>query len=95
MFIVAVSSHAPTARPYVIVCRPIPAIAGLNVPVDEFVIPVPDHVPPRSTEFKITYASSSQNGPAGVIDASTSGSTSRRLTADEVQFMLEIVYVIM
>ena len=50
-------------------CVPTPATAGSNAPVDGFVIPVPDQVPPGSAAVKITDAAFAQNGPAAVIVA--------------------------
>ncbi len=91
---VAVSSHAPAKTEYVIVCTPGPAIVGLKAPVETFVIPAPDHVPPGSTAIRIWSDSSSQYGPAGEIVASTAGSTSKRLIQADEQFGSVIVYVI-
>ena len=49
---------------------PTPAVAGLNVPVAPFVIPVPVHVPPGLTAVKLTLAAFEQYGPTWVIVAS-------------------------
>lgn len=46
-------------------CVPTPAVAGLNVPVEE--TPGPDQVPPISAAISCTGADETQNGPAGVI----------------------------
>ena len=39
------------------VCVPGPAVAGLKVPEDEFVIPGPAHTPPGDAEVKFTEGS--------------------------------------
>ncbi len=51
---------------------PGPAIAGSNVLPT---IPVPDQTPPGDTALRTTAASTLQNGPIGVIVASTKAST--------------------
>ncbi|MNO09943.1 hypothetical protein D3C81_2334980 [compost metagenome] len=47
------------------VCVPIPAAAGLNIPPAE--TPGPDQVPPISAAINCTGPDVTQNGPAGVI----------------------------
>ena len=67
MVIVSVS---PQGKLYVITWLPAPAVAGSNVPVDAFVIPVPLQVPPVSAAIKFTLEAFEQKGPAWVIVAS-------------------------
>ena len=50
-------------------CVPTPAVAGLNVPKLELVIPVPLQVHPPVAEVKFKAASEVQKGPAAVIVA--------------------------
>jgi hypothetical protein len=57
----------PSVSVYVIVCVPRPAVAGLNVPADALVMPVPDQVPPPVAAVRLVAGSVGQNGPAGVI----------------------------
>ena len=42
------------------------ASAGSNAPVFEFVIPLPDQLPPEGVACRVTGAANSQKGPAGV-----------------------------
>ncbi len=51
-------------------CVPAPATLGLNVPLLEFVIPVPLQVPPVVAADKFTDEWFKQNGPAGFMVAS-------------------------
>lgn len=48
---------------FTIVCVPDPAMAGLNAPVEEFVIPAPLQTP-LVVVVKVTGASVLQKGPA-------------------------------
>ena len=61
-------------------CTPGPAVAGLNVPVVPFVIPVPDQVPPGSAAVKFTAGSVWQKGPAGeIVGSQVDAQAGRRL----------------
>lgn len=53
------------------VCVPTPAVTGSKVPLEVLVIPFPLHVPPGSAALSVTDDALSQNGPAGVIVASS------------------------
>lgn len=46
-------------------CVPIPAVAGLNIPVEE--VPGPDQVPPISAAISCTAPEVTHNGPTGLI----------------------------
>lgn len=66
---------------YVIVQDPAPAVAGLKVPVDALVIPVPLHVPPAGEATILNAAVPVQTAATGVIVAvppvvTTTGSVS-------------------
>ena len=73
--ILSESAQSPFATLYVIVKVPTPATVGLKVPILISVIPDPDQIPPGDTALRTTAASNWQNGPTGVIVASTSSST--------------------
>ena len=51
------------------VFTPDEATLGSNVPVDAFVIPVPDQVPPLVAVFKLNGVALEQTGVTAVIDA--------------------------
>ena len=57
------------------VCGPIIAKLGSNVPATASVIPVPLHVPPGSAADKLNAATSAHNGFTFAIVASTSALT--------------------
>jgi hypothetical protein len=66
MFIVSVDGQIPLVV-YVIRVVPVPATEGLKVPADEFVIPVPDHVPPPVAELSDIDGLPTQIGETAVI----------------------------
>ena len=74
-------------------CVPTPAVAGSKVPADVFVIPVPLQVPPAVAAVSVAALSLMQNGPAGVIVASSIADTTMFIVSVSGQAP-EVVYVI-
>ena len=46
---------------------PVPAVVGLKVPLEEFVIPVPLQVPPAGVALKLKAADPTHAGVVGLI----------------------------
>ena len=72
--IVSAAPQVPEME-YMTVSFPIPAIEGSNMPVEAFVIPEPDHVPPLVAEVKVIGEALTHNVAGAVIDAFELGVT--------------------